>query len=68
MTTEGTVSKGRDLYDAKHPSAEARTAQRAAQPKPKRGEKSVAAGRALYNTRGKWDPLDTQTGAEGTDV
>lgn len=64
----GSVSNGRDLYDQKHPTAEQRAAARANTPKPKRGEKSVAAGRALHDNRGKYDPSELVTGADGTDV
>lgn len=50
------VQDGRDLYALKHPTPEQREEQRANQPPPKRGEKSVAAGRALHDSRGKFAP------------
>lgn len=51
-----TVQEGRDLHALKHPTPEQREAQRKNQPQPKRGEKSVAAGRALHDHRGKYAP------------
>lgn len=50
------VKDGRDLHARKHPTPEQREQQRADQPQPKRGEKSVAAGRALHDNRGKYAP------------
>ncbi|MCJ1708716.1 hypothetical protein [Microbacterium sp. VKM Ac-2923] len=54
--TTGSVSKGRDLFEQLHPTAEQREAARAKAPQPKRGEKSIAAGRALHDNKGKFAP------------
>lgn len=62
------IAEGRTKYDEAHPSKEARKAAKSAAARPKRGEKGVAAGRALAASRDKWDPLATETGDEGTDV
>lgn len=64
----GSTKKGRDLYSQLHPTKEEREQRRANQPAPKRGEKSVAAGRALHDNRGKYDPTELATGEDGTDV
>lgn len=50
------VQDGRDLHAEKHPTPEQRDEQRKNRPQPKRGEKSVAAGRALHDNRGKYAP------------
>lgn len=50
-----TVNDGRNLHDQLHPS---RTA-RAPLPKPARGDRGVAAGRALYENKGRYaDPVE----------
>lgn len=56
--TTGSVRKGRDLHTQLHPTAQQRAAAeaKAKAPQPKRGEKSVAAGRALHDNRGKYAP------------
>jgi hypothetical protein len=52
----GSIRKGRALHAQLHPTAEQRAAAKANTPQPKRGEKSVAAGRALHDHRGKYAP------------
>ncbi len=55
-TTTGSVQNGRDLFSQKHPTAEEREQRRREQPKPKRDEPSVAAGRALFDNKGRFAP------------
>lgn len=50
--TKPTVAAGRDLYDATH------NTEPVTPPKPKRGEKSVNAGRALYDNKGAFAAYD----------
>ncbi len=50
------VQDGRDLHARKHPTPEQRDEQRTNQPQPTRGEKSVAAGKALHDNHGKHAP------------
>lgn len=75
MTNKRTgVDAGREMFERLHPrrerptETERGTANGEKAAAPKRGTKGVAAGRALYESEGRWDPADLQTGEEGTEV
>ncbi len=59
----GSVAAGRDLHKQLH----TRTTDTNPEA-PNRNDKSVAAGRALFNAKGKYATDTVQLGANGTDV